>query len=252
MRGSEKKVLLAAIILILVAGTITGIIAVTPKNKGENHSLPAENRSQTAGESVAAPPRCEAGWSKGIIVASDPDLGIIYYVVPNGNGTVTVYKTFLYFLTEKGILPANESISGMKENLANKTILPFLEEQANKGFPTVVKAVTTPSRGYEILLPTGKPPQCLKPALETLYPGQDKNITVKYLGYSRIPYLALSWSYYNVSLPAWSVAIHGKNVSVIWIDPQRGLLVAEQDRFGLHLWSMIVVPFQEATGSTSK
>lgn len=234
MNGWNTRLVVAVLIIIIL---LSGIVILINNKSNNNTSSVSPKHNETA-----PPATCRAGWAHNrTVIVSGLDLGNVYYTIPKGEGKVLVYKTLLQFLTAESILPANSSLSGLKTLLSENSTLAKIASLAGNT-SIVTKTVVSPTEGYEILLPEGKTPDCIKPGLKALYPKDYLKLKLEFAGYSRIPYPSPNWSYYNQSLPAWYViGPNGKTFSTIWVDPQLGVIVAEKDPYTLHIWALIAI-----------
>ncbi len=233
MREWSTRLVLAVLIIIILLSAI--IIFTNKSNTNTGSTSPMHNET-------APPSTCTAGWAHDrVVIVSGLDLGNVYYTIPETEGKVIIYKTLLQFLTAENILPVNSSLSELTALLSENSTLAKIASLANNT-SIVVRTETSPTTGYEILLPEGKTPDCIKPGLKALYPRDYSKLKLEFAGYSKIPYPSPNWSYYNRSLPAWYViGPNGKVFSTIWVDPQLGVIVAEKDPYTLHIWALIAI-----------
>ncbi|MCE4609673.1 MAG: hypothetical protein F7C36_04750 [Desulfurococcales archaeon] len=221
----KKKVMLGILIIGILAASLMLYLTHNSETQTNNE---AENTTFTP------PPPCKAGWSQRNLIVLD-DLGDVFIVVPAGNGSVKITETLIYVL-EQDYPELNYSDIGVLEQvLSSNDSISVLENN-----PFATNTTVSPSEGYKIFLPNSTGEECALAASRTLYKDAS-NIYLEYLGYTVVPYDDSSWLYYNESLPSWRVYVNGEVVSVIWIDPDLGILVAEMQSNAMYLWAKVIV-----------
>ena len=221
----KKKVMLG----ILIVGILTASLMLYL-----THNSETQTGNESENTAFTPPPPCKAGWSEQNLIVLD-DLGDVFIVVPAGNGSVKITETLIYVL-EQDYPGLNYSDIGVLEQiLSSNDSISVLENN-----PFATNTTVSPSEGYKIFLPNSTGEKCAVAAARTLYKDAS-NIYLEYLGYTVVPYDDPAWLYYNASLPSWRVYVNGEVVSVIWIDPDLGILVAEMQSNAMYLWAKVIV-----------
>ncbi|MEB3760462.1 MAG: hypothetical protein GSR81_06420 [Desulfurococcales archaeon] len=221
----RKKVMLGILIIGVLVASLMLYLAYNNETQTSN---------EAANGTFIPPPSCKAGWSEQSLIVLD-DLGDVFIVVPVGNGSVKITETLIYVL-EQDYPDLNYSDIGFLEQiLSSNDNISILENN-----PFATNITVSPSKGYKIFLPNSTGEECAVAAARTLYKDAS-NIYLEYLGYTVVPYDDSAWLYYNESLPSWRVYVNGEVVSVIWIDPDLGILVAEMQSNAMYLWAKVIV-----------
>jgi hypothetical protein len=220
-----------AIVLILLA-LLGGSLGYMLYNNSQNEA----KELQTTTTAIPQPPSCEAGWAAEKTVVYS-DVGNIFISKPLGNGSIEVLESFIYVLQAGGFLNETPSINTIKSVLSSSEALSYLANQSS----ITVRQITSKDKGYKVLLPEANSTECIQAAVKTLYPGYWRNISALYLGQRTVPVNDSSWIYYEKKLPAWEIFLDRKPLSIIWIDPENGLVVAEMTEKGIYVWARIVL-----------
>ncbi|MCE4625590.1 MAG: hypothetical protein F7C35_07000 [Desulfurococcales archaeon] len=222
MSGQTRRRLLGAVITVI--GVTIIIVALS--------SWHTQQTGETQGGHNS--PFCRAYWANTseAVVSSD---GTILLVIGKGGGA-TVYETTIFFLKAEGFIK-NYTLSEVVNALKRENVINTIIE--NAGTPTVAEINVSRVQGYKILLPDSK--DCVARVLPTLFPA-GQSLKAYYRGYAEVPVPYEGWIYYGKPLPYWEVYKGGELVARVWVDPSKGLIVAEQRGSSIYIDVQAIVP----------
>ncbi len=193
-----------------------------------------ENIINTTTQQYSEQLNCQAKWASQNLTILD-SLGDIYILRTNNNGTSQLIESMIYVLEGYNITVDMQDIHLMETLLSNKSIISILSDS-----PISEHKVISIREGYKIFLPKTNGSSCINYVLRTLYPNIN-DLQTLYLGETVPPYNDTSWIYYNRPLPSWKIYYNGEPVSIVWIDPDLGVIVAEMQESALYLWVQVLV-----------